>query len=270
AAGPDPSDPTARFIQVAVTSTSDRDRKDDRPALLGRPWCEAKSGDGVGEAVTVELTAPTTLSWIRVTAGTPGETAMLDGRYNRPTALTLTVDDEPPRRAEASEDDGIVEWELTPPRTVHRLTITIDAVTRAPRRDSCVTGLELGDLTPVTIPVDAVASYPAAVAAATAALTSCDRDALAAVATFPYRWRATDEGYEAAKVTVEKDVKALVRSCEGIPESIRSELTSGGSSGRAMFSGDGVEIGVASDFMTLELRWRGGAWKLAGSHIDLL
>jgi hypothetical protein len=272
--GPPRLDPTG-FVQVDVSVSSDANASERGIALLGRRWCEGKTGDGIGESVTITLAQPLELGYVSVAAGVPRPARVdLDPEFNVPTSLLLVIDDGAPIAATPEAHDGTTGWTLAPPVTASTLTIQIGAVDTKKHRTSCLTGLSLGtadlDLRAVTFDAAALRQLDTAITAPIAAMSSCDENALKAVAEFPFRWAQMDQGYEPDTIDILSDAAALSRRCLRVSDEIRSDMTVQDNLDLALLEvlGDTLVFTLGSSFSHIYMRWVGTEWKLSGYWLD--
>jgi hypothetical protein len=269
-----PAPPKQLFVPATVEVSSDSAPRARQTPLLGRAWCEGVRGDGVGQAVTIVFAEPTAISSVGVTAGVAdGARVDRSDRHNLPTALALTIDGEAPMKAEVDRTNGDTAWTLEPARKVTRLRVSFAAVERRRKRTSCLSDLQLADTNnstvyPLVAPKTAMAALPEALARVTAALDSCDRNALAEVATFPVTWVVQDEGYELPQTGAVRSAGKLAGACSSIepdhnkPGLVEMKL-------EHLTDGRGAEV-VFRNYATVVLRWTKTGWKLSGIELDMM
>ncbi|MBL8623895.1 MAG: hypothetical protein JNK64_21490 [Myxococcales bacterium] len=191
----------------------DYDQKDNLDKAHRTAWCEGVPGAGVGEYV--ELAGPDLA--FKVIYVQPGGTK----RTTRATRFTITWFDARGTATShdlASDDGGWIFEADTEQRAV-KIRVAIAEVAPGKVADTCIADvmLQKGDVSYREPWLDAPAAIDELVASfkpISAALTSCQADALAAVVQFPLVYKAQPRTLRGkAKSTTYKDAAALARAC---------------------------------------------------------
>lgn len=268
-------------VETAASSTA-KGKRDEYAAwravdgATGTAWCEGKADEGLDEKLTLTLPEPILVTRIDLYVGLHG-TAREYKANNRPSTLFVQTaqkkGDPMVMLAKAVPTVGdyqtLVKLGLNTPRTVQVIELAFAGVTRgdkARNNHTCISDVSLvGDKGEVInflfgMPVDSMASLPAAITALRAAVASCDEKALPAVVKFPLVHRVAAE--EDSRTIKLKNVKALVKACKaGTFPKIPTEADQPGITANG-FGGISLETG-ASEVMRMDMTWNKGSWQLA-------
>ncbi len=191
----------------------DYDQKDNLDKVHRTAWCEGVPGAGVGEYV--ELAGPDLA--FQIIYVQPGGTR----RTTRATRFTITWFDARGTATShdlASQDGGWIFQADAEQRAV-KIRVAIAEVAPGKVADTCIADvmLQKGDVSYRGPWLDAPAAIDELVASVkpiSAALASCQADALAAVVQFPLVYKAQPRTLRGkAKTTTYKDAAALARAC---------------------------------------------------------
>ncbi|KAB2895975.1 MAG: discoidin domain-containing protein [Kofleriaceae bacterium] len=272
-----------RTIAVEVAASSTAKGKNDKFAAwravdgsTGTAWCEGKGDEGLDETLKLTLAEPIVVTRIDLYVGLHGS-AKAYKENNRPSKLfaqTAVKTGEPMvLLAKAvpivSDHDKLVKLDLKTPRTVQVLELGLAGVTRGDKtkvNQTCVTDVsvvgEKGEVIAFAygMPVDAMKSLPAGLAAVRAAVAACDEKALAAAVKFPLSHSVAAE--EDSRTVKLKNAKALAKACKAgdfpkIPDSADRAGISPSGPGRVTLETDSDTV------IRVDMVWNKGAWQLA-------
>lgn len=212
-----------------VTATSTKRAKQDRYRVLNvfaspgaeapsAAWCEGKPGAGVGEAITIELAAPTRLDKLRIAAGMFASDELFAAN-NQPTALEIVLDG----TSRTVSPNGRAWLEVPVGAPVTTIAIKLAAVRAGKHADSCLSAVELvaGEALAPVVGVDAaaLAQLGPAMTEVQRALSAPDRAGLAAVVAFPFTYdsfvAAMENGPGGPVPATFRNARALARACAG-------------------------------------------------------
>jgi hypothetical protein len=189
---------------------------DGSPVVLWSAWCEGKPDEGVGEALTIRLAAPTKLDQIKIAAGV-WRTDKLFRANNQITALEVTLDGKP----QTVKPKGKTWTAVKVGRAVSTIVVKLTGVKKGKMNDSCIAGIDLvraSDSLPIVIGVDAKAwaALPGAIRALDEA-TGARYQALEPMIEFPFT--STDlmgdvGGYGPSVTSTDASWKQLVAACK--------------------------------------------------------
>lgn len=273
-----------KTVAVEVVASSSAKGKADRFAAwravdgsTGTAWCEGKDDEGMDETLALTLAQPLLVTRIDLYVGLHGS-AKDYKENNRPSKLFAQTS---PKAGEpmvmlakavpmVSDYDTLVKLDLKTPRTLQVLELGLAGVTRgekAKNNDTCITEVSLvgekGEVITFVygMPVDALASLPAALGTLRTAVAGCDEKVLSTAVKFPLSHRVSAE--EDSHTVKLKNAKALVKACKAgdfpkIPEGAEQSGVSANGLG-----GISLETGAA-DVLRIDLQWVKGAWALSG------
>jgi hypothetical protein len=242
----DDDNPFAGFVGVTPSATSQLDAGHAAGAALDAGWC-AKKGTGVGESLTLTLSAPTALGGLDVTARPVKKanaitqlTVALDGG----AATTIAVD----KKGRAHVAIG---------KPVTSIQIGIAAAKKGKKGASCLTAsLDGGPFLVVSDP-KAAAAFATDGPKIEAALTQCDATTLADAVAFPFVDTSRTEGEHDETSTTYKDAAQMVA------DHCQLSLQDPDCSADGLDSATCEPPETGGDHVYWTFAWKDGHWKAA-------